>query len=72
VQTLVEHIIRTARVDVGSVEFFADRKSNELYFYGITPFNYRRPLDEEGVILTQLGNYFEKRLHKLREFELAL
>jgi hypothetical protein len=72
VVTLVEHIVRTARIDVGSVEFFTDRKSNELYFYGITPFNYRRTHDEDGVILTQLGNYFEKRLHKLREFELAL
>jgi hypothetical protein len=68
----VEQVVRAGKVDFGSVEYFTDRKTNETFFYNITPFSYRRSSDPQGKIVTDIGDYIEKRLQKIREFELAL
>jgi hypothetical protein len=68
----VENAVRAAKVDVGSVEYFTDRKTNETFFYNVTPLNYRRSNDPHGRVITEIGDYIEKRLQKIREFELAL
>jgi hypothetical protein len=54
------------------VEYFTDRKTNETFFYNVTPLNYRRSNDPHGRVITEIGDYIEKRLQKIREFELAL
>jgi hypothetical protein len=68
----VEQIARAARVDIGSIEYFVDRKTNALFYYNILPFNYRKQSDAEGNVINQIANYVERRLHKIREVELAL
>lgn len=68
----VESIVRAARVDVGSVEYFVDLKTNEVLFYSIRPHSNTRATQYSADLVEQVADYFEKRLSKIREIELAL
>jgi hypothetical protein len=67
----VESIVRAARIDIGSVEYFTDSKTNQVYFYSIRPHSNSRAAD--GIVRVQtIADYFERRLAKIKEFALAL
>jgi glutathione synthase/RimK-type ligase-like ATP-grasp enzyme len=68
----VESIIRTARIDVGAVEYFVDQKSNNAIFYSIRPHSNSRAAESAAARLSILADYFEKRISKIRELELAI
>jgi hypothetical protein len=67
-----EHIARAGKLDLASIEYFTDRRSGEPVFYNIAPLQYSRIQDSDGKILTEIGDYFERRLRKIREIELAI
>jgi hypothetical protein len=68
----VEEIVVAGKIDVGSVEYFVDANTHEVFFYGLTPYNFSRQYDRHGEKLNLIAGYFEKRLQKLREIELAI
>lgn len=68
----VESIVRTARIDVGAVEYFIDQKSNSAIFYSIRPHSNSRAAEGAAARLSILADYFEKRISKIRELELAI
>jgi hypothetical protein len=68
----VESIVRAARVDVGAVEYFVDQRSNNVLFYSIRPQSNSRTTEDGLRRLSILADYFEKRISKIRELELAI
>ena len=60
------------RIDVGAVEYFVDQKSNNTVFYSIRPHSNSRAGEGEAGRLSILADYFEKRISKIRELELAI
>ena len=68
----VESIVRTARIDVGSVEYFTDQKTNQIFFYSIRPHTNSRATKSASIQVDAIADYFEKRISKAREIELAL
>ncbi len=67
-----EHILRTAGIDLGSVELLVDRRNNDIFFYNILPFVYSKREDPQGNIITRVGDYIERRLNKIKEMELSI
>jgi hypothetical protein len=68
----VELIARTARIDIGSVEYFTDQKTNQILFYSIRPHTNSRSSKNGALQIDAIADYFEKRISKAREIQLAL
>ena len=68
----IEYIARAGRIDLATVEYFIDHRSGEAVFFNITPFHYSRKHDPEARTLSTVGDYFERRLQKIHEIELAI
>lgn len=71
----VENIVRAAGIEVGSVEYFTDRRSNKTYFFDVNAHaNYT--LEVRNALgydpFTQLAGYLERRLWKIKEIALAI
>jgi hypothetical protein len=65
-----EAIAKKARVDLGTVEYFIEQKSNTPHFFAITPLELSG--DKAPLVVDQVASFFERRLSKIREMELAL
>ena len=75
VNKTIERIVRTARIEVGSVEYLTDSSTNKINFYSIRPHTCAFSIGARNQaikIAETIVTYIEQRLQKIREVELAL
>lgn len=75
VNKTIERIVRTARIEVGSVEYLTDSSTNKINFYSIRPHTCAFSIGAENQAINmseKIVTYIEHRLQKIREVELAL
>ena len=65
-----EEVARAARIDLGTIEYFVDRASNQVQFFAISPYQPVKTYQEDQI--TYVLDFFERRLQKVREVQLAL
>jgi hypothetical protein len=71
----LEKIAHAALIDVGSIEYIVDRKTNNIYFYAIRPHTSSLNIGVDGLDFNpfdQLTNYLEQRLQKIKEMALTI
>jgi glutathione synthase/RimK-type ligase-like ATP-grasp enzyme len=71
----IENIVKTARIDVGSVEYLTDRRNDKTYFIDInahTNYGIEARNASGHDLYAALVAFFERRMQKIREIELAV
>ena len=71
----LEKIARKSLMDVGSIEYLTDRRTNEILFLSIQPHtsSYSQPVSGLDCNINEhIAQYITQRLRKVREIELAI
>ncbi|HEY3404883.1 MAG TPA: hypothetical protein VGK59_15945 [Ohtaekwangia sp.] len=73
--TALEKIAHASLMDVGSISFITDRRSNTILFQGIQPHTSTYSQEVKGLTVNMnehIANYVGHRLRKIREIELSI
>jgi hypothetical protein len=73
--TAIEKIARNTLIDIGTITYVTDRRTNEAVFYGIEPHTSSYSQSVEGIALSYqnlIVDYIEDRLRKVKEIALAI
>jgi hypothetical protein len=71
----IEKIARNTLIDIGTITYVNDRRTNEAVFYGIEPHTSSYSQTVEGIASkyqTLIVDYIENRIRKVKEIALAI